>query len=168
MTKGRQQSIFQEWLKAHKGLLFKVVKAYAHEALDQDDLFQEVCLQVWRSIPNFKGKSAVTTWLYRISLNTAMKWKANTKRHTERHHRLEGHEHVLQVEEKDDRIEWLYHEIGKLNKVERSLALLLLDGCSYREISEILGVSESNVGVKIHRIKKQLITASKKYEHHGI
>ncbi|HEX5025151.1 MAG TPA: sigma factor, partial [Agriterribacter sp.] len=68
MKESEQRHIFQEWLDGYRGLLFKVIKAYAFNAEDQNDLFQEVCLQVYGSIPNFKTESAVSTWLYRIAL----------------------------------------------------------------------------------------------------
>ena len=68
----------------------------------------------------------------------------------------------------DERLAWLYEEIHRLDEIDRSLILLLLDGFSYKEMAAILGISESNVGVKINRIKKYLITKSKKYTHHGI
>ena len=68
----------------------------------------------------------------------------------------------------NDRLEWLFKEINKMDKVERSLALLLLDGFSYKEMAEVLGLSESNVGVKIYRIKKRLTERAKQLEHHGL
>ncbi len=72
MTEREQRKIFDEWLNQYKPLLFKVVRAYAFLPSDQDDLFQDVALQVWRSIPNFRKESAVTTWLYRVALNTCL------------------------------------------------------------------------------------------------
>ena len=69
---------------------------------------------------------------------------------------------------KDERLTWLYEEIAKLNPVDKSLALLLLDGFSYKEMANLLGISESNVGVKVHRIKKHLMTQAKKLNYHGI
>jgi len=68
----------------------------------------------------------------------------------------------------DERLTWLYEEIHQLNEIDRSLTLLLLDGFSYKEMAAITGITESNVGVKINRIKKQLINKSKKYDYHGI
>ena len=65
----------------------------------------------------------------------------------------------------NERVAWLYAEIKKLNEIDRSLTLLLLDGCSYREMAEIMGISENNIGVKIHRIKKQLVKNAKQYEY---
>lgn len=170
MTEYRQKVTFTEWLEKYRALLFKVVRAYAFTKTDQDDLFQEICIQVWQSIPAFKEDSAVTTWLYRISLNTALKWRRKEQKHNKSTSGLEdsGLLHMESTDQVDKRLEWLYEEIVRLNKVDRSLTLLLLDGFSYKEMADILGITESNVGVKIHRIKQYLITQSEKYEHHGI
>ncbi|CAN5457404.1 RNA polymerase sigma factor [soil metagenome] len=170
MTEKEHQHIFKTWLDEHKAMLFKVVRIYAFSQADQDDLFQEIAIQVWWSIPNFRKESAVITWLYRVALNTAIRWNRNEQKHQDGRQTFEDAEHLLQNNEqqKDDRLDWLYEEIGKLNKIDRSLCLLMLDGFSYGEMSDILGISESNVGVKIHRVKKHLVTQSEKYDHHGI
>lgn len=170
MKEGKQGHIFQEWLDGYRGLLFKVINAYAFNTEDQNDLFQEVCLQIYRSVPNFKEESAVSTWLYRIALNTAIKWSTREKKHVDGHEEIETMSNLLKGGDKpeDERVTWLYSEIKKLNEIDRSLTLLLLDGYSYREMSEMMGISESNIGVKIHRIKKQLVNNSKQYEYDGI
>ena len=73
MSEKEQKQIFEEWLAKHKSLLFKVARSFAFTHGDQDDLFQEISIQVWRSVLKFKEQSAVSTWLYRIALNTAGK-----------------------------------------------------------------------------------------------
>jgi RNA polymerase sigma-70 factor (ECF subfamily) len=170
MTKIKQQHIYKTWLEEHKSLLFKVIRVYADSETDRDDLFQEISIQVWRSIPNFRKESAVTTWLYRVALNTAIKWNRDERKHQDGRHTFENVEHLLQKNEqqRDGRLDWLYEEIGKLDEIDRSLCLLMLDGFSYGEMSDILGISESNVGVKIHRVKKHLVTQSEKYDYYGI
>ena len=169
MTEKEQKQIFEEWLSQHKALIFKIVRVYGFTVTDQDDLFQEIIIQVWHSIPAFRKESSVTTWLYRVSLNTAIKWTKKERRHFQSE-TMEGIEHVLEENrtQTDERLSWLYEEILKLDEIDRSITLLLLDGFSYKEMSSILGITESNVGVKINRIKKQLISKSKKYDHHGI
>ncbi len=170
MTEADQQKLFEIWLAQYKLLLFKVVRAYAFTAADQDDLFQEICIQVWRSIPNYRQQSSVSTWLYQVSINTALKWNRKEQKHRERQSGAEMSEQLLQEikEPSDERLHWLYNEISRLEEVDRSLSLLLLDGFSYKEMSDILGISESHVGEKIHRIKKHLSTQSKKHTYHGI
>lgn len=167
MKESEQRHIFQEWLKGYRGLLFKIIRAYAFNSEDRDDLFQEVCLQVYRSIPNFKGESAVSTWIYRIALNTAITWSTRERRHMNKQNDIANVTTVLHsTDDHDDaRLDWLYSEIKQLNEIDRSLILLLLSSHSYREISEITGISESNIGVKIHRIKKQLANNAKQYKY---
>jgi RNA polymerase sigma-70 factor (ECF subfamily) len=167
LTGEEQLGILEDWLRLHKGLIFKVVRAFTRT--DPDDLFQEIVIQVWRSIPGFREEAAVTSWIYRIALNTALKWKKKEKMHgaTEA---VEKVQHLLHEASTpmDERLSWLYAEIYKLDPIDRSLTLLLLDGFSYTEMSVMLGISASHVGVKINRIKKQLIAQSKKQENHGI
>ncbi|MGB3466361.1 MAG: RNA polymerase sigma factor [Cyclobacteriaceae bacterium] len=164
-----QQKVFKDWLNSYRSLLFKVVRAYADSADDQDDLFQEISIQVWRSIPNFREQSAVSTWLYRIAINTSLNSKRKEKRHYEGRHGIDDIPHLLQANTayQDDRLDWLYEEISVLKPIDKSLALLLLDDYSYKEMAAILGLSESNVGVRINRIKKHLIARSENIKTHG-
>jgi len=160
MTDKEQNEVFKQWLGNYKALLFKIVRAYAFTEEDRDDLFQEISLQVWRSIPNFRNESAVTTWIYRIALNTALRWKSKERKVITGSHELD-HKVAIKTETPNARIEWLYEQISRLNEIDRSLCLLLLDDLSYKEMGDILGISEGNVAVKIHRIKKYLTDQSK-------
>jgi len=165
VTENEQQHIFEEWLALHKGLIFRIVRAYAFKAMDQDDLFQEIIIQVWHSVPAFRQESSTTTWIYRISINTAIKWIRKEQKHYQAE-TLDNVQHILQESgmQIDERLAWLYEEIYKLDKIDRSIAILLLDGFSYKEMAAILGITESNVGVKINRIKKRLITKSTNHQ----
>lgn len=169
MTKNEQKKIFEGWLDQYKALIFKVVRAYALSSMDQNDLFQEIAIQLWHSVPTFRKESSASTWIYRVSLNTAIKWVKKEQKHYQSEP-IENMEFVLKDtgQKVDERLIWLYEEIHQLDGIDRSLTLLLLDGFSYKEMASMLGISESNVGVKINRIKKHLITKSKKYDHHGI
>jgi RNA polymerase sigma-70 factor (ECF subfamily) len=164
LTAEEQKHIFDTWLGEHKALFFKIIRAYAFTSADQDDLFQEIIIQVWHSIPAFRQESSATTWLYRISLNTALKWTRKERKHYEAKQPLDAVEHILEENKVviDERLSWLYEEIAKLNEIDRSIALLLLEGFSYKEMAGITGITESNIGVKINRIKKHLISVSKK------
>jgi len=171
MNKTKQNEIFEQWIAEYKPLLFKVIHAYAGSHADKNDLFQEISFQVWRSVPSFNGNSAVSTWLYRVALNTALRWKRDERKHNDGRETFESDSHALITENQealDDRLQWMYGEISKLDEIDRSLTLLMLDGYSYEEMADIMGISTSNVGVKIHRIKKHLINQSKKTEAHGI
>jgi len=161
LTEKERLDILEEWLKLHKGIIFKVVRAYT--IADHDDLFQEIIIQVWHSIPAFRQEASVTTWVYRVALNTAIKWTKKEKKYAGAE-TLDKVQHLLHENKTpiDERLVWLYREIYKLDEIDRSVTLLLLEGFSYKEMSAILGISESNVGVKINRIKKHLIARSKK------
>ena len=164
-----QQRLFDQWLKSHRGLFFKVVRAYAFTPHDQEDLFQEIALQLWHSIDAFRGDSAVATWIYRVALNTALAWNRKERKHGAGRQDFEASTALLITPDSHDpRLEWIYQRIAELDEVNRSLALLMLDGFSYRDISRILGLGESNVGVKINRMKAALAAQLVKEEHDGL
>ncbi len=159
MIESERDRVFNEWLASHKGILFKVVHAYAFEHADRQDLFQDIVVQIWRSVEAFRGESSVPTWMYRVALNTAIAWTRKEDRHRRGKQPLEVVDGVLTMSSSnghDPRVEWLYRQIAQLKDVDRSVALLLLDGFSYKEIAAIVGISESHVGVKINRIKSAL------------
>jgi RNA polymerase sigma-70 factor (ECF subfamily) len=158
MKRDEQQLVFDGWLRNHQGLFFKVVRAYAFTPQDQEDLFQEIATQVWRSIPGFRGDAAVTTWIYRVALNAAIAWTQKERRHRAGKQGLDGVDPpILQASPAaDPRVEWLYEQIRRLTEIDRSLTLLLLDGFSYKEMAAMLGITENYVGVKINRIKAHL------------
>ena len=169
MTDGERNQVFREWVEAHKAILFKVARAYGSTHSDREDLFQEIALQVWHSVEAFRSDCAVTTWIYRVALNTAIAWKRKDRKHGHGRQAFEASTALLTAPEtRDPRLEWIYQRIAALDEVNRSLALLMLDGFSYREMSQVLGLSESNVGVKINRIKAALSAQLAKEEHDGL
>jgi len=163
------ERLFRQWLGEHQGLLVKVVRAFAETPADQDDLFQEILLQVWLSVPNFRNDSKPTTWLYRVALNTALAWKRSEKRRGRQHPlpELEPAARTAGVdgEPNGQIIDQLYAAIRALPLAKRALVVLYLDGFSYREIAEVVGISESNVGVSLNRIKRELAASIKEPGH---
>src|SRR5262245_7695259 len=160
MNDTERDRIFGEWLAGHKGILFKVVHAYAFEHADRQDLFQEIAIQIWRSVDAFRGDASVPTWMYRVALNTAIAWTRKEGRHQRGKQSIDVVQGLLITASSngaDPRVEWLYQQIAQLKNIDRSVALLLLDGFSYKEIAAIVGITESNVGVKINRIKSALV-----------
>jgi RNA polymerase sigma-70 factor (ECF subfamily) len=158
---------FRQWLGEHTGLLLKVVRSFAEGPADQDDLFQEILLQVWQSLPNFRDDSKPTTWLYRVALNTALAWKRREKKRRGRQSKLPIADPAAQTtmsvdaERNGQVVDQLYAAIRALPLAKRALVVLYLDGFTYREISEVVGISESNVGVSLTRIKKELAATVK-------
>jgi len=165
MLKAERNQIFVEWMEAHQAILFKVSRAYGATHADREDLFQEIALQVWNSIPAFRGDAAASTWIYRVALNTALAWRRKERKHGRGRQDLEAAGLLTSPAGRDPRLEWIYQRIAELDPVSRSLALLMLDGFSYRDMSQILGLSESNVGVKINRIKAAMAAQLAKESH---
>lgn len=166
MLKAERNQVFAAWMEAHKAILFKVARAYGATHADREDLFQQIALQVWNSVEAFRGDAAVTTWIYQVALNTALAWNRKERKHGRGRQDLEAATGLLTAPAgRNPRLEWIYQQIAELDEVSRSLALLMLDGFSYREMSQILGLSESNVGVKINRIKAVLAAQLAKESH---
>ncbi|MEZ6095075.1 MAG: sigma-70 family RNA polymerase sigma factor [Pirellulaceae bacterium] len=160
MNEQEQTRIFDTWISEHQGLMFKVIRAYAFNPHDQEDLFQDMAIRIWKSIPAFRGESSVSTWLYRVALFSAIAWSKRERSHRTRTEpiQLEHQQIGIATPPKDPRLEWLYEQLKRLDEIDRSVTLLMLEGWSYLEIAEALGISASNVGVKLNRIKKQLST----------
>ena len=146
-----------------------MARVYAATHSDREDLFQEISLQVWHSVEAYRGDCAATTWIYRVALNTALAWRRKERRHSQGRQDIEAATGLLIVPSgRDPRLEWVYDRIAELDETSRSLALLMLDGFSYREMSQILGIGESNVGMKINRIKAALAVQLAKEERDGL
>jgi RNA polymerase sigma-70 factor, ECF subfamily len=163
MTAQQQETVFRQWLDRHTGLILKVVRGCAPTPQDQDDLFQDVLLQLWSSIPSFRGEAKETTWIYRVAFNTALAWRRTERRRRQKHETFIKFDvspqmqssHVDSLLEREI-VAQLYAVIRKLPGVDASLALMHLDGVSYQEMAEVLGISENYIGVKLNRIRKQL------------
>ena len=162
MANTDHQQIFEQWLRDHKGLMLKVVRAFAFTAADQDDLLQEVATAVWKSVPSFKVQSKVSTWVYRVALFTATTWSRKEKRHQQNRQNLdESTSPPITATRTDDDASWLYEQIAQFPEADRAIVLLLLEGYGNKEIASTVGISANNVGVKLHRIKQRLITLAK-------
>jgi RNA polymerase sigma factor (sigma-70 family) len=154
-----QEQRFADWTRDHSAVLHHVINGFA-AGDDRKDLLQEVLLAVWKSIPAFRGEARPTTYLYRVCHNAALLWirtEKNYRRRIEQFVALTPAAFATDAEAvTDERLAKLYSAIRQLKPLERSLILMSLDGLSYREMAAVLGLSESNVGVKLNRIKNQL------------
>lgn len=166
-----RKTLFLNWLDGHGAAVIKVARAYTLTAEECQDLAQEILLQAWQSLPKFEERSSAATWFYRLALNTAMNWKRkDTPRRDRQLPLLDVHVVATQsdtVEQAQHRetVELLYKAIQRLPKADAALVLLYLDDLSYREMAEILGISEGNVGVKLNRAKKALSDLMKETSH---
>lgn len=167
MLEAERTRIFESWIETHKAILFKVARAYGASQFDREDLFQEAALQLWNSIEAWRGDCAPGTWIYRVVLNTALSWRRKERKHVHGRQDIEPALELLVASPgSDPRLDWIYQRIAELDPANRSLALLMLDGFSYRDMSQILGITESNVGVKINRIKAALARRLKEENPH--
>jgi len=160
------QTLFRSVLRQHAGLILKVAGGFAHTGPDRDDLTQEILLQLWRAMPTFEPRAKVSTWIYRVALNTALAWRRKEKRNA-------AHVPLFEVQElpaasgggelAQDRelVDALYAAIRKLPRVDACLMMMHLDDLSYREMADVLGISEDNVGVKLSRARRALAESMK-------
>lgn len=125
---------------------------------DQEDLFQEIVLQLWKSYDQFRGDSQFSTWMYRVAINTAMVFLKKEKRksattayETDMDVAAEEYAH-----EKDTQLDYFYKAVQELNTVEKALIFLFLEGQSHKEIGKNLGLTEVNARVKLNRTKEKL------------
>jgi RNA polymerase sigma factor (sigma-70 family) len=159
-----QQRRFFDWTRNHSAIVHHVVNGFA-AGDDRNDLLQEVLLAVWKSIPAFRGQAKPTSYLYRVCHNAALLWtrtEKNYRKRVDQFGALASNDSAPYTDPlAEERLAKLYSSIRQLKPLDRSLILMSLDGLSYREMAEVLGLSESNVGVKISRIKNQLAQTMK-------
>lgn len=152
------EKAFLDLIQQHKGIIHKVTRMYCDSPEDREDLMQEIILQTWKALPSFKGNSEFSTWLYRISLNMALVFLKKDKKRVDAPADREFH--AIESEEydaaKDRQLAVFYQAVKGLDKVDRALILLLIEGKSGKEIADILGLSEVNVRVKTNRAKQKL------------
>lgn len=151
----------QEFLRAielHKGILYKVSRMYFDKLEDQQDLFQEIILQLWKSLDSFKGNSEFSSWMYRVALNTAIVFFKKEKRKQDNFTIIKNEPIDNEVfdSEKDQQLVHFYKAVKQLTKIEKAIIILLIEGYSGKKIAENLGLSEVNVRVKIKRTKNKL------------
>lgn len=150
---------FIELINQHKGILHKICNIYFNPDPNKEDYYQEMLIRLWKSYPCYKNQSKFSTWLYRVALNTAIDIirKQNLQpKHTELS-KVEYNIPETEYNIESDKKEVLYQAINHLSDVEKAIIFLYLEDYNYKETAEIIGISESNTGVKINRIKNQLI-----------
>lgn len=156
--------VFDELYQEFSPRIYKLCLSYSGNPLFADDLHQETWIAVWNSLPKFRNESKIGTWIYRIAINTCL---TGLKKQPKKSHQSEQILSKLEHEETLDNskeINILYESISKLKENERIIITLVLEEKPYEEIAEITGITENNLRVKIHRIKKEL---KEIYTNHG-
>jgi RNA polymerase sigma factor (sigma-70 family) len=147
---------FLERIGEHERLIHKVCRLYADDADDRQDLFQEILCQSWRSYAGFRADARFSTWLYRVALNTAITYLRKKRRPGEASVGADWVWHETSSDPYAEEVDIMYTAINRLSKVDKAITLLYLEDCSYEDMSEIMGMSVSNVGVRLNRIRKRL------------
>lgn len=154
---------FISLIEENKKIIYKVSLMYSDELEDLNDKYQDIVLNLWTAFPRFKGDSKQSTWVYQIALNTCVSKLRKKKSQPSTCPITYDIEDLFDdSDEYKQHVRELYKMINQLTKFERAVIMLWLDEKSYDEISEVLGISKSNVGVKINRIKEKLIKMSNK------
>lgn len=165
MNPGRElEARFHAWLREHRGIFYKIARAHASSAAEQEELFHDMALQLWRSLPAFREQCRPVTWIYRVCLNTALEWRrGQRRRRLANEAELERVEQMISTEprpgwtqEESELLARLYAAIQTLPDGERTIVVLSLEGLSYREIGEITGLTENHIGVVLSRTRGKL------------
>ena len=171
MTKSNLHECFLDIFEKNIGIIIKIARAYTKTAQDREDLINDIALELWKSFERFKGDSKLSTWIYRVALNTALNY--NRKRKATRfisfgESKLFIDSSWLTEPDHSSQSDMLYDCINELSALNKAILLLYLDGNSYDEISTITGISKTNVGTRIGRSKEQIKTlVIKKNQNNG-
>lgn len=161
MNRQEYAQAFQQVMEQHANIFHKVARTYCPNEEDRQDLLQEISVQVWRALPKYDERCRMSTFLYRIALNVAISFWRKTSRHANRYSPLGNQAHHVPASEpshSDWKFTLLERFIAALKETDKALMILYLEDKSHKEISEIMGLSVSNVGTRIGRIKEKLKT----------
>lgn len=149
-----EEAEFLSLIDQHQGIIHKICRLYRDSKEDREDLFQEIVFQLWKSAPTYEGKAKFSSWMYRIALSTAIA-VFRKKKPDIRYMPALPDEQDLQTQP-DEQREQFFRALKKLNDADKALITLYLEDLSYVEIAEIIGISESNVGVRLNRVKTKI------------
>lgn len=148
---------FYEVIDRHSALIYKVCYMYAEDREHLKDLYQEVLANLWQGLPSYRGDSKITTWLYRIALNTCVSYIRKNQRHRSTSPLDETAYAIADgTDERRRQLSMMYEMISQLGRIDKAVIMLWLDEYSYEEIARITGLSRNNVASRIHRIKERL------------
>lgn len=149
---------FVQVIQEHEGIIYKVARIYTHAPEDQNDLYQEIILQLWKAWKKFREDAKVSTWMYRIAMNTAITYMRKRKRSLQKVPIDSIKINFVESSnpELEERLSLLYRHIESLSTLDKGIILLYLEDRSYEEMAEITGLSTSNIGTRLSRIKQKL------------
>ncbi|MDD4361316.1 MAG: RNA polymerase sigma factor [Bacteroidales bacterium] len=158
MTEIKEQ--FLDIIEKNIGIIIKIARVYTKVKQDREDLINDITLELWKSFKGFNGDSKISTWIYRVALNISMNYKRKKKNDSlfqsiNDFKKEDTYTWLVEQNDSSD-LEVIYECIDELNEINKAIILLYLDGNSHEEISEIIGISKTNVGTRISRIKEQI------------
>ena len=161
----KNESLFKEVFQANSRKIYHLCLGYTGDEDSANDLMQETFIKVWQNLDKFRNHALISTWIYRIAVNTCLSWLRVEKRQA----KDELTDHIIEnkIEEtadKNEQVAQLYKCISYLQENERILITMVLDEVPYPEIAEISGISEGNLRVKIHRVKQKLTELYNQHE----
>ena len=158
MQKQEAERRFEQAIREHELLLYKICRVYTNTDADRQDLFQEIVIQLWKAFPKFKGDAQISTWMYRVAINAAISGLRKQK-----HSVVSGSqdipEHIKEEQynpAEEEKLNLVYAAIAQLNEIEKAIVMLYMEDKSYNEMEDILGISQGNLRVKMTRIKDKL------------
>lgn len=166
---------FKKTIAENKEKIMRICRYYAPSHEDQKDMYQEILINIWRSLDSFRGDSMIGTWIYRIAVNTSLSYAGKKYQQMKLNVDIEtpNIRSLLTVEQEDntlkeEQLQSLQTHLNQLGVIDKAIMGLVLDDLSSKEIANIIGISEPNVRIKIHRIKENLRTKMKggEYEKH--
>ena len=151
-----QEQQFAQLVREHKSTIYTVCYMFSHDEDEVNDLLQETLINMWKGIDSFREESKISTWIYRVALNTCLLQERKKKREVPKVPLSMNVNFFEDEDAKVAQVRQLHQRIGKLGLVDRAIVMLWLEGSSYDEIGAVMGISAQNVGVKLYRIKEQL------------
>jgi len=162
-----KETLFLQTIGQNKGMLFKICRIYQDDPQDRDDLLQEIILQLWTVFDSYRGESKITSWMYRVALNTAITFFKKQKRRPDSERLPESFDIPEQhsaAGEKEEQLALFYKAVQQLGKIEKALIYLYMEDQPYEEIAAALGISQVNVRVRLNRVKNKLKDIIKEIE----
>ena len=152
----QQEEFFTRLVREHKSTIYTVCYMFSHDEEEVNDLFQETLINMWKGIDSFREESKISTWIYRVALNTCLLQERKKKKEVQKVPLTMDVNFFQDDDTNSTQVRMLHQRIGKLGLVDRALVMMWLEGMSYDEIGAVMGITAQNVGVKLFRIKERL------------
>ena len=170
MDNATREALFDQAVREHMGIFLKTAGGFTAGAADRNDLVQEMLLSTWQALPHYQANACkLSTFLYRVAHNRALNWQRSRSRYHRKLEQFSAYPHLALAADdstvRERQLDWLYAVLRQLPPADRTLIMLQLDQLSHREIADVTGLTESNVGVRLHRIRQWLSTRKNETVH---